>query len=813
MRIKFTDFRCYNNQTFDFSDNELILISAESGAGKSTILLGIQFCLYGTGSKLQNYGKTSCSVELEFEDMKIVRSKRPNRLVINDLYEDEIAQNIINKKFGDAFNVTSYICQNAINSFILMSPPDKLEFLEKFAFKDVNLPEIKNKSKKICNDRNEELNKTISQLEIASSILKEINEPINVEFPFRCKVCDYEKFTKNEDVKIKNSDILIKKFSNIINKTEKELNDLLVLNSYIDSKNDIFYSLEKKINELSIEEKNITYIEDEKLEYYKNNLSIILSNKELASLENKFLEDTKTLENMKTIETEKCKLEIEKIKDILWKDYDNEQDCKKNILDLKDVLKDAKKVCFLKKQIKYEKGIDLDYEKKEVENLKDNLEIKKQYLETVKKQKLLYECPSCNSSLCFKDNKLHITEKIELDNIIDETEIKKEINSINISIKNLENIISEEENKVNSRLKIEKEINTILSQYEEELDENILQDDIDTLQEYFNTQKKLEIKKNNLEITLENQNFSTSYNLFEKDLDKIRIKLENLRNISYKSDSNNNIVNEETLRILIKEGQLSKDSLLQIKKNRKEIENDILNYRSQIENMRNIHIEKYKKINEIEYLKTEILSSKSKIDETQNKKDIALKNIAQIDKYNKYIEENDKYSVLVEKVKNLEDKEKEDRKKYSAALYFKEKILEAESIAMQNIVDSINTHAQMYLEYFFPDNPINVKLMCFKETKKNNKPQINIEIDYKGMDADLTMLSGGETSRVVLAFTLALGEMFNTPLLLLDECTSSLNQELTTVVFDSIKENFKGKKVIVVAHQVIEGVFDKIIKL
>lgn len=811
MRIKFTDFRCYTSETFDFSDNELILISAESGAGKSTILMGIQFCLYGTGSKLQHYGKTSCKVELEFEDMKIVRSKRPNRLVINDLYEDEIAQNIINKKFGDAFNVTSYICQNAINSFILMSPPDKLEFLEKFAFKDVNLPEIKNKSKKLCNDRNEELNKTLSQLEIASSILKEINEPEKVEFPFRCKASDYEKFAKNEDVKVKNSDILIKKNSNIINKEEKELNDLLILNSYIESKNDIFYSLENKLNELLSEEKKITYIGDEKLEYYKNNLMFILSNKELASLEHKFIEDSKTLENMKIIETEKCKLEIEKIKEVLWKDYDNEEECKKNISELKDVLKDAKKVSFLKKQIKYEKDINLDCKKKELENLKDQLDIKKQYLETVKKQKLLYECPSCKTSLSFKDNKLSISEKIELNNIVDETEIRKEINSINISVKNLENIISDEENNINSRLKIEKEIDTILSQYEEELDENSLQDDIDTLQEYFNTQKKLENKKNNLELTLQNQNFSTSYTLFEKDLDKIRIKLENLKNNIIKRDDNN--MNEETLRILIEDAQRSKDSLIQIKKYKKEIEKDVLNYKSQIENMKNTHIEKYKKINDIEYLKKEISSLKVKIDEYQNKKDIALRNIVQIDKYNKYIEEKDKYSVLLEKVKNLQDKEEEDKKKYSAALSFKEKILEAESIAMQNIVDSINTHAQMYLDYFFPDNPINVKLMCFKETKKNNKPQINIEIDYKGMEADLTMLSGGETSRVVLAFTLALGEMFNTPLLLLDECTSSLNQELTTVVFDSIKEHFKGKKIIVVAHQVIEGVFDKIIKL
>ena len=55
--------------------------------------------------------------------------------------------------------------------------------------------------------------------------------------------------------------------------------------------------------------------------------------------------------------------------------------------------------------------------------------------------------------------------------------------------------------------------------------------------------------------------------------------------------------------------------------------------------------------------------------------------------------------------------------------------------------------------------------------------------------------------------------MFNTPMLLLDESTASLDQEATTAVFDSIKENFKGKMVLIIAHQVIQGVFDKIIKL
>ena len=132
---------------------------------------------------------------------------------------------------------------------------------------------------------------------------------------------------------------------------------------------------------------------------------------------------------------------------------------------------------------------------------------------------------------------------------------------------------------------------------------------------------------------------------------------------------------------------------------------------------------------------------------------------------------------------------------------------------MVNIVDNINLHSQNYLDHFFPDNPITVNLSCFKETKKNSKPQINVEISYKGMDCDINSLSGGETSRVILAFTLALAEMFNTPLLMLDECTASLDSESTSIVFDTIKENFKNKSVLVVAHQCTEGIFDKIIKI
>ena len=128
MKITLKDFLCYQNSTFDFGNEGMALLSGPSGVGKTSILRGIFFALFGEGNKLQTYGKLSCRVELEFDDIKIVRTKRPNRLVVNDVYEDDSAQEIINKKFGDTFKTSGYIQQNNLSSFILMSPIEKLAY-------------------------------------------------------------------------------------------------------------------------------------------------------------------------------------------------------------------------------------------------------------------------------------------------------------------------------------------------------------------------------------------------------------------------------------------------------------------------------------------------------------------------------------------------------------------------------------------------------------------------------------------------------------------------------------------------------------
>ncbi len=49
--------------------------------------------------------------------------------------------------------------------------------------------------------------------------------------------------------------------------------------------------------------------------------------------------------------------------------------------------------------------------------------------------------------------------------------------------------------------------------------------------------------------------------------------------------------------------------------------------------------------------------------------------------------------------------------------------------------------------------------------------------------------------------------------LMLDERTANLDQDLSTLIYSVIKENFPNQLLLVVAHQVITGPFDNIITL
>ena len=811
MKITLKNFRCYENSTFDFGNQGLVLVSGPSGAGKSSIMLGIYFALFGTGNKLNMYGKTSCSVILEFDDMIISRTKKPNRLVVNHIYEDDAAQSIIDKRFGESFKTTGYISQNSQNSFILMSPIEKLAFLEKFAFKDADISKLKKRCKDLIREREDTLNNSNTQVETAILMLEKLTKPKKVEFPLKCSKKNNQKAIDNEIIRHKNSIILVNRCKKKLNNLEDEVHAVQVLNAKLESKKESLDSITEKLSDIYLEESKINYIGDKKLSEYQNQLYTIISQRELISLLNslqeRYKDDIISLENMKKEEQSNKDKKIKDIEENHWLEY-NKEVCISTMTEYKQIIKDIEKINSLKNELeKY--VVDEDQLNNYIEDLKKfkaDLIHKEKLLDKLNMQQEIFKCPSCSVHLKFQDNNLHLYESSDINEELGDIDVvSDDISKLKRKISSLDSSIPIKQNKLERYKEIYKYIKNIEDQYEDIPDLQESKSDLEYIKNYKLSQEELDRQLFDLK---SNNGFSSTIISFERSLKQQAIKIDRLKTESKNITPD---INEEVLRVNIITQKQNKEKLDSIQEDIKNLLKKKTIYENNIKVCTQEHIEKYSNVRTISEIKEQILNISNELLCLENKQKEYQLNVENIEKYKEYEKARDYYNSSYNKIDIFKKEKIESTKLYVAATLLRDKILEAESIAMMNVISSINTHTEGYLETFFPENPISVKLVPFKETKTGKKPQINLEIEYKGMEADINTLSGGELSRVILAYALALGEMFNTPMMLLDECTASLDQELTGVVMDGIRENFTGKLVITICHQVVKGQFDKVI--
>ena len=804
MKIIFKNFRCYEDKTFTFSLKGLSLLSGNSGKGKSTILFGIYFALFGKGTKVITYGKKSCSVQLEFNELKIERTKGPNRLVVNDIYEDDAGQTIINETFGNTFDTTGYISQNSLNSFILMRPVEKLEFLEKFSFKDINLKQIKERSKKIISQKNKILIETKAKLELTENIFKELDKPKKTRFPIKTNDKDIENIIEKQNIKIKNRETVIIKNKNNIKKLNIQLSDKKILDNNIKNIEKNLNKESEKLNE--IQNEKIIYIGDTELKQKQNELKKYIENKRRIIIQRQLEKDEKELLVMKKNESLEKEEKLYNINKTLWKDYSKEE-VEETLEDYRKCFVDKKHINKLKNKLHkletLEKYIDKKNEIENTLNINNNIiDENKKKIEIIKLSNKIHKCPRCKTQLYFNNNKLEINND-KVNDIEDKEKVSGIINKITNDNKNIRTKIKNLENNINNINNINCEILDIENIYEDITIMNDIEEDIKYFESYYNDNIQLEKQKKGLF----KQTYSNSLLTFEKKINNTKNEINNL------CDENLKDINEEELRILINNERNIKNKIDNNNNFIKKILEYIKCQKNKLNKLKTEHNNTHKiNLEHIEIIE-KIKSFEKENIKLQKEKQKYICNIEKIEKWKVNKKEVDNYEKWNDKFSKIKKKEKEDRDNYIACKIFKDKILQAESIAVTNIIDSINTHAQMYLDLFFTEDSINVNLLCFKKTKKHTKPQINLQIDYKGMECDINMLSGGELSRIILAFTLALAEMFNTPLIMLDECTSSLDADTSEIVFDAIKENFNNKLIIIIAHQVVKGHFDNTIEL
>ena len=872
MKIHIQNFRQIKEKVFEIHRGQLTLLKGNSGAGKTTMLEAIRWCLYEGMRNIYPNGdkKLVVSVMIEVDDISIYREAgKKKRFVVNysdgKQYEGTVAQALIDRLYGkkDVWLACCYICQKSMCSLLTASQNDKIDILNNISF---------------CN---EDPHRHIEKLQQKA---KEIGDKHMIQDEILIRAKKEYAALSNESKFIPENYMTDLDFAHLLGEEKRLLGDKEDLTSRLLKQRQTegqIKALQSQKAELSDKVCSLADYEDHVLAGMETNYETITSIEKMKAEIANFAKSVQSI-GISDLSKGSIRDEIEKI-DLSYKQEDYAKTVQKegqiqNMLQVtgknkiaynQDAIEAAKNNASLLLK-RHEKFSQYQQNKKKIEDWKlRKRERERTFNEMQESRKRQVSEALCDYEIAIAEQEkeaaslqtfqrdLTVTSSLPTssqEEIAEQLSYIQKLKNGSCSLKcphckcgvrftnnRLEagqGICKKEKEKYGQDLKEAQEKLQILKANNQRIQ------DIQLLKKYcedsarrleqlgVNTQKALKNYEILRDRPVEAFSFDEPCPVEEANLEEvsfpipedrwpiIKKSIDELLSISYIEPPT--VKSDDILRLLNRKKDLENilpeiGRMEEIKTQLREKENslsmkvtlkEIQDYRL------NLNIKK-QSIEELMTISGKIAEMRETIDAGIEDRLLATTNI---------LEEKQAKIALTKVARTLHDSHQNVEREKDKLNVLSEEMKNArnltniaiklESEFLEETLERINQALSEMLPLIF-DDPITVKLSLYKEIKSNKKTAIkfNMVIHYKGNIYDnINQLSGGEKDRVSLSIILALNRVNNSPFLFLDECVGSLDSGLKERCVSVIGNNVASNKAVVsVTHDCVEGYYDNVI--
>lgn len=785
--LRINGFRCYGEaQTFTFSSGEIVRIKGRSGVGKTTIFEAIQWVLYNypttniyprqTGANKNTH--VTLILPYKGSQLQIDRHKNPSRLLVTysngHQEEDTTAQASINSLFGtkDIWRVCCYLPQSENCPLLGFSNQQRMEILEALAFLNERPEEDLNKISAEIARLEKVFRQAEWKLNDLGKDLDESQQGCQLDWGILSEDSLAEMKTRQEAIEDRIRQIRIevaiieerKKQRRVIEERLRKLQLELSKLPAVTSPDELEEEIKRLQAELPYSKKGETR---EKLQRQYQDLTASLSSYSIP--EQEYSQE----DYLEALAAEKKLVEEKKVASQWQIEYKPEIVSSrlkiiKTALESQKDLQTWQRIKAFENKLKLVTGPEVSIS--EIEKAKEELK-------TLERSVDILKCPSCRRNLRLIRNNLALAEASPVP--------VEKIESARVILTQME--ANYQKSTTRSKLKIQ--IDSLLStvpNVERRPDRLLTETESKKLQQEHLDLSRLTFPSPPAKGSREIHRSQEYFNLKQK-LDDVTTELNQYPQVDRPLRKTTEIMAQLSV---------SQTKLRQCRDNINRCEVLLKQIKTYQEDLTKLPLVKE------ETFQDELVNLQQEATEITTRLDINRRN--------------QDYLHLEEKYLTQEDQVKRFNLELAAALRLKDLAQQEICDILDDKITSVNAVIAEICTKVFPE-PIGVELAMTKTTKttKVNKPHVHLKIWYQEGEYDsLSQLSGGEGKRISIAVSLALAQLNNFPMILMDECLNGLDEELKELTLEVFRETIgTSKTVACIMHDGVEGTYDRLLTI